>query len=565
MELAKIQRQAFERPLWAGAPAAGSEGWPCPEELSNKRLNHAMSEAWRLGDPHRTAVLGRRLLARGRIDDVVAARLRVTLLRLGLFAEAVELTERRAATATDGQGAYDRALALAGTDQHDLAVRTLAQARERGCAPEQIEPLAQVLSAETDPTGLEHWEAAAEVIQTALRLGLFDAAARQLASELAQSAFGLGPDPGEVAEAQELARLVLRGCGPAEAALLLDAIGPLYGPGEEQAAYLAVREALAGAPDEPPEAPADPDAIAQAWLLALACAAAGRPQPAIRRLGRLCGAAYAEPGEMHDDLARLLAPQQPADTPMTFAAPAERRRVFDVFPFDGELTALEIKLREMAPWVDRFVLVEARRSLQGEAKPLYFEQNRDRFAAFADRISCVTVDDFPAHLDTPWARAIFLRDQGVRGLSGVCAPQDLVLLSDPGEVLAQAAVTAFEGPYGICEVQDFAYFLNLRRSARPAPGAAALEARFLAGTGSSHARLGLRLYCRARIAAAGWRFDALGEGGAGAIDPAEQAAVLQAVRAGADPPGFLRAPLDDSFPRSVLERRAALAELILGD
>jgi hypothetical protein len=561
LELAKIQRMAFERALWAATPTSGAGDWPCPEGFSNKRLYGAMADAWRAGDPQATAILGRRLLARKRLDEIGAARLRLTLLRMGLFAEAVELTERRAAAPTDGRGAYDRALALAGTDRHELALQTLAQARERGVDPALVEPLAQVLAAETDPTGLEDWSAASAVMETAIRLGLYDAAARQLASELAQAAFGLGPEPDEIGQALEMGRAILRGCGPAEAALVLDAIGPLFGPGEAQASYQAVREVLAGAPDEPAEVTADPEAIAREWLLALACAAAGRPLPAIRRLGRLCGGLDNPPGEMHADLARVLGRQAPAEQPLSFAAPGERRRVFDVFPFQGELAALEIKLRGMASWVDRFVLVEARAGLDGEPRDLSFDPADPRFAPFADKVTRVVMDAFPAHVDTPWAREAFLRDQGLRGLDGACAPLDLVLLSDADEVLDEAVVAAFEGPYATCEVQAYACFLNLRREGelRPAPGAAALQARFLAGAGAGQARLGLRFYCRTRIADAGWRFTGLGG------DPgsdSERAAVLKAVSAGALPPGFVRAPLDERFARRLGDD---VAGLILGD
>jgi hypothetical protein len=266
---------------------------------------------------------------------------------------------------------------------------------------------------------------------------------------------------------------------------------------------------------------------------------------------------------MHGDLARLLGRQTLADVPLSFAEPLDRRRVVDVFPFDDQLATLEIKLHEMAPWVDLFVLVEARCTPDGEPKPLHFEQNRDRFAAFAGKIRHVVVDAFPEHVDTPWARAIFQRDQGLRGLDGACAPQDLVLVTDADEVLDQRNVAAFDGPYGACEVQTFAYFLNLQRAGgERSDGAGVLEARFLTSAGLSWLRLGLRLHYRGRIADAGWRF---GEIPACPARRAEREAVLEAIRAGSGPPGFRRALLDESFPRYVRERSAELAELILRD
>jgi hypothetical protein len=492
VDLGKIQRQAFGRALWAGSADVLAPGWPCPDDLSNKKLNRAMAEAWRAGDPHVTAVLGRRLWRRSRLDDAATARLRLTLLRLGRFREAVELTERRPAPASDARAAYERAWALAGAEQPELGLRTLAQARERGLEPGQSEPLGDLLAAETDPAGLEDWTASGAVVETALWLGLYDAAARQLASELAQSAFGLGPDAHEIVGALELARMALRGCGPAEAALLLDAVGPLYEHGAGQAAYQTVREVLAGAPDELADlegVAAGADDSDMRALLALLLAAAGRRSSAIRRLGRLCGdlgvGSGVGFGEAAFDLARLIGQETLETTQMSFAAPLERRRVFDVFPFDGEFAALKSKLRAMAAWVDRFVLVEARTSPDGEPKPLRFEEKKTGFSAFAHKITHVVIDAFPAHVDTPWARSFYLRDQGLRGLSGVCAPQDLVLLTDADVIPDQGDVAGIEGPFGVCEA-----------GAADREPAVVVEARFLAGGGLSCTQLGLRLFSK---------------------------------------------------------------------
>jgi hypothetical protein len=563
IELAKLHRQLLDRALWAGADRVHAEGWPCPDRLSNKKLNRAMADAWRASDPGRTVALGRMLWRRNVLDETVTTRLRLSLLRLGRFAEALQLTERR--PAPDARGQYDRALSLAATDQHDLAAQTLAQARARGIDAEQADRLSRILAFETGPTAAEDWSAARDVVETALRLGLDSAAARQLAAELAQSAFGLGLDPQEEGEALAMAHLALRGCGAAEAALLLDSVEPMFAHGEDRAAYHAVRDALAGAPEELIDAEAGPDdgeRVALRRLLALVCAAAGRRDFAIERLARLCEGL----DPLHEarlDLVRLIGQQTLEAAPLAFAAAGGARRIFDVFPFAGEFTALQIKLHEMAPWVDRFVLVEARVGYDGQPRPLAFSPQDPRFAAFADKIAHVVVDGYPERLCTPFARAAFLRDQGVRGLSGACAPQDLVLLTDPEEVLDNGKLAALQAPYGACGVETFAYFLNLRRTDEPPPrpAAAVLEARFLAGTGMSEARLGLRLHGRPRIVRGGWRFGSIAEAGG----EAAPAPVIAALRAGGEPEGFERAPLDESFPRYVRERSGELAGLILRD
>jgi hypothetical protein len=95
--------------------------------------------------------------------------------------------------------------------------------------------------------------------------------------------------------------------------------------------------------------------------------------------------------------------------------------IFDCFTFFNELDILEIRLNEMAPVVDRFVLVEASKTFQGADKPLYFNENKARFAPFLDKIEHVIVD-FPEDpslyrkaSSQAWAREYFQRDQIAQG------------------------------------------------------------------------------------------------------------------------------------------------------
>ncbi|NJM15850.1 MAG: hypothetical protein HC896_11225 [Bacteroidales bacterium] len=64
--------------------------------------------------------------------------------------------------------------------------------------------------------------------------------------------------------------------------------------------------------------------------------------------------------------------------------------VYDCFPFFNELDILEIRLNELNEAVDKFVLVEASRTFQGDPKPLYFEENKEKVQGFfaKDRAHC---------------------------------------------------------------------------------------------------------------------------------------------------------------------------------
>ena len=66
--------------------------------------------------------------------------------------------------------------------------------------------------------------------------------------------------------------------------------------------------------------------------------------------------------------------------------------IWDCFTFFNELDILELRLRELAPVVDRFVIAEATKTFANEAKPVHFAENRARFAEFLPKIVHVVKD-----------------------------------------------------------------------------------------------------------------------------------------------------------------------------
>ena len=57
--------------------------------------------------------------------------------------------------------------------------------------------------------------------------------------------------------------------------------------------------------------------------------------------------------------------------------------VIDAFPFNDELDMLELRLGTLDAVVDYFVLVESPRTFSGMPKPLYYAENKDRFAKWS--------------------------------------------------------------------------------------------------------------------------------------------------------------------------------------
>lgn len=105
--------------------------------------------------------------------------------------------------------------------------------------------------------------------------------------------------------------------------------------------------------------------------------------------------------------------------------------VYDCFQFFNELDILKIRLNVLAPVVDKFVISEATETFSGLKKPLYYEENKELFAEFQDKIIHVVVDDTPQG-DTHY-RDTFQKNAVTRGIAG-CKDEDIIIFSDLDEI-----------------------------------------------------------------------------------------------------------------------------------
>ena len=140
----------------------------------------------------------------------------------------------------------------------------------------------------------------------------------------------------------------------------------------------------------------------------------------------------------------------------------ESRKIYDCFPFFNELEMLELRFSELYDYVDKFVLVEATKTFQSNPKPLYFQENKDKFKAFSDKIIHVVVEDLPVS-DVPMQNEIYQRNCILRGLSD-CAASDIIIISDVDEIPRAAAFNSYRNNdmYDITKMDQKIsyYFIN---------------------------------------------------------------------------------------------------------
>lgn len=111
--------------------------------------------------------------------------------------------------------------------------------------------------------------------------------------------------------------------------------------------------------------------------------------------------------------------------------------VISAFPFLNELDLLEFRLRTMSPMVDLFVLIESPMTFSGKEKPLYFNENKERFAQWPIHHIIVPRSDHAS----PWDREDYQRKTLVYEVE--CLNPDIAIFSDCDEVVAPDVVERF--------------------------------------------------------------------------------------------------------------------------
>lgn len=147
--------------------------------------------------------------------------------------------------------------------------------------------------------------------------------------------------------------------------------------------------------------------------------------------------------------------------------------IVDAFCLNNELSVLEIRLATLDSVVDKFVLVEAELTQSLLPKPLYFEENKEKFTPWLDKIVHVKIktEECPDNDEHLWAMENFTRNQISKGLSQIdLSDDDIVCIGDLDEIVKPEILekvvyrpdksprldnmVAFEGFFN-------AYFLNL--------------------------------------------------------------------------------------------------------
>ena len=125
-----------------------------------------------------------------------------------------------------------------------------------------------------------------------------------------------------------------------------------------------------------------------------------------------------------------------------YPAKVYERKIIDCFVFNDEIDLLEKRLRLLDSVVDKFVLVESKFTHAGTPKPLYFNENIEKFKSYEDKIIHIVIDEFPESIiydptesdvdethQIHWFRENYQRNEILRGLYQIdLSPNEFILI-----------------------------------------------------------------------------------------------------------------------------------------
>lgn len=112
-------------------------------------------------------------------------------------------------------------------------------------------------------------------------------------------------------------------------------------------------------------------------------------------------------------------------------------KLIDCFTFYNEIDMLLFRLEYLYETVDKFVIAEATLTFSGNPKELYFENNKQLFEKYQDKIVHLIIDDLPTlqQSNDAWVRERFQRNALDRGIAQLdLSNDDIIIINDLDEI-----------------------------------------------------------------------------------------------------------------------------------
>jgi beta-1,4-mannosyl-glycoprotein beta-1,4-N-acetylglucosaminyltransferase len=107
--------------------------------------------------------------------------------------------------------------------------------------------------------------------------------------------------------------------------------------------------------------------------------------------------------------------------------------IYDTIMFLNEFDLLKLRMHILDPYVDYFVITESLHTHSGKEKPLYFQENKDKFKEFESKIiHNIFTDDRPEW--GQWEREAVQRGASIGNIIKFLNDDDVIISSDCDEI-----------------------------------------------------------------------------------------------------------------------------------
>lgn len=135
--------------------------------------------------------------------------------------------------------------------------------------------------------------------------------------------------------------------------------------------------------------------------------------------------------------------------------------VIDAFTFFNELDLLELRFEILDRYVDKFILVESHQTFSGQPKPLYYLENKERFAKWHDKIIHIVVPNMEVN-DGNLFRRHYLCYEAIENKLLEFDPEDIAFCSDLDEIWNPEVLKKVNDyPHSLLQF-NYSYWLNYR-------------------------------------------------------------------------------------------------------
>ena len=132
--------------------------------------------------------------------------------------------------------------------------------------------------------------------------------------------------------------------------------------------------------------------------------------------------------------------------------------IVDAFMFGDELELLELRLGQLDKITDRFIIIETAETFQRQVKPLYYQENKERFEKWNNKIVCISpkISGYCG-----WDREKKHREALAECIIKEGFPKDTTLsYSDCDEIPNTEVLAQYEPGMGLRNLKQYTFYYN---------------------------------------------------------------------------------------------------------